>query len=338
METSNLPKRKSFSSQLPLLQTAWDSTSLSTYKTCPRKYQYAIIEGWQTRQQSVHLWFGIAYHAALELYDHLTFDGASHDDAVERVVDRLATEHGGNYRDEGGPQDNSGGPNPDEPGSRQWDWHYPEPTNTANLKNPRTLIRTVVWYLDRFKQDPLVTVRLANGEPAVELSFRVEVGEALTGEPVLYCGHLDRLATLGDQLWVVDRKTSKSPPDFRKYNPDNQMSGYTFGAKVGYHTPVQGVIIDAAQIAVGFSRFERGITLRTDDQLEEWLNDSLLFIARAQYDAEKEHWPINDLACSMYGGCPFREVCAATPEIRPAILETHFVRKFWDPLQVRGDI
>lgn len=40
------------------IQYAWDSTSIGYLKTCPRLYQYTIIEGWQSKGESLHLRFG----------------------------------------------------------------------------------------------------------------------------------------------------------------------------------------------------------------------------------------------------------------------------------------
>ena len=39
---------------------AWDSTALGLLKTCPRLYQYTIIEGWGSRDESIHL-HGVVY-------------------------------------------------------------------------------------------------------------------------------------------------------------------------------------------------------------------------------------------------------------------------------------
>jgi hypothetical protein len=51
------------------VQFAWDSTSLGWLKTCPRLYQYSMIEGWRSSAKSVHLEFGGLYHSGLEMYD-----------------------------------------------------------------------------------------------------------------------------------------------------------------------------------------------------------------------------------------------------------------------------
>jgi len=45
------------------VQWAWDSTSLGWLKECPRKYQYHMIEQWRGRGESIHLEYGILYHA-----------------------------------------------------------------------------------------------------------------------------------------------------------------------------------------------------------------------------------------------------------------------------------
>jgi ATP-dependent exoDNAse (exonuclease V) beta subunit len=76
-------------------------------------------------------------------------------------------------------------------------------------------------------------------------------------------GHLDRLVRYGGDYYVQDQKTTGSsigPWYFKRYNPDNQMSLYTAAGAVVFNTPVKGVMVDAAQVAMGFTRFERGFS------------------------------------------------------------------------------
>lgn len=293
------------------IQFAWDSTSLSLLKACARKYQYSILEGWAPRSESIHLTFGILYHQALERYDRFKAEGSSHDQATIQTVRDLMIASS-NFR-----------------------------SDDSN-KNRFTLVRTVVWYLEQFKEDPLETIILANGKPAVELSFRFSLDITLDGEPYLYSGHLDRLARdpHGD-IFVADRKTTKSTIGsnfFDKFNPNNQMSGYTVGAKITHPEPVKGVIIDGAQVAVTFSKFARGFTLRSDDQLDEWMAEAQFYIKMAEGFARQDFWPKNDAACDMYGGCQFREICSKPARLRRTWLEADFVKRWWDPLKIRGDI
>lgn len=326
------------------VQFAWDSTALGWLKTCPRLYQYHMIEGWVGKgDNSVHLSFGLWYHEALELYDHLRIGiedpfaptiRLEHEDALRQVV-RVSLKK---TWIEGQP----------------WLSDHPK-------KNRETLIRSIIWYLEQFKDDPAKTIILANGKPAVELSFRFELdfgpeytrnvtltradGTTIDAEETgpaeqnyILSGHLDRLVTFADGTYVMDRKTSTSTLGsyyFDQYAPDNQMSLYTIAAKVIYNTPVKGVIIDAAQIAMGFTSFARGFTYRSDSELEEWLDNTKWWLRQAEGFAEANFWPMNDKSCHKYGGCPFRKICSKSPEVRQKFLETDFVKRQWNPLEAR---
>lgn len=288
------------------IQFAWDSTSLSWLKECPRKYQYSMIEQWRTKADTVHLDFGLWYHKGLETYDRLRAQGAEHDEAVETMVgEALAWTY-----TESGP------------------WSPDHPSKTRE-----TLIRSLIWYTEHFKDDPAKTVILDNGKPAVELSFKLPIDHGY-----VLCGHMDRVVNYLDGTYVCDRKTSSSTITsnyFDQYNPDNQMSLYTLAGRIIYNLPIKGIVIDAAQIAVGFTRFSRGFTHRTEAQLEEWLADSYRWFKLAEGFAREAYWPMNDKSCHKYGGCPFRKICSKSPEVRAQFLATDFYKKEWNPLVPR---
>lgn len=310
-----------FSTISARLQLAWDSTSMSLFKECPRKYYYAIILGYTPRAMSVHLAFGLHYHAALEAYDYARAKGASHEQATIVAVRRA-------LRD-------------------TWNFELKRPWfSDDKYKNRYTLIRSVVWYLAKFEHDSLKTIILANGKPAVELSFRFQTTYVSSGgQPFVLCGHIDRLVTFGNMLHVLDRKSTKSTLDgdskekfFAQFSPHNQMSQYSFAGRVIYDVPVQGVIIDGVQVAIEFSRFERGIATRSEAQLDEWYEMMGYYLGRAEHCAKTGKWPMNELSCNAYGGCQFRRICNRSPEVRHEWLEREFVKRVWDPLVVRGDI
>jgi hypothetical protein len=204
-------------------------------------------------------------------------------------------------------------------------------------KNRESLVRTVIWYLEEFRDDPCVTIQLANGKPAVELSFRMDMGM----DPYVYCGHYDRLVEFSDDQWVLDRKTTKhtiNAQSFDKYTPDNQFSGYVLSGQIVHNIQVKGLIVDLAQVGATFSRFLRGPVLRHESQLEEWLNDAKHYIREAEACVAAQYWPMNDKACGNYGGCDYRSVCSKPVAQRQQWLEADFILRAWDPLQVRGDI
>lgn len=305
------------------VQFAWDSTSLGLLKECPRKYQYTIIEGWRSKGESVHLKFGILFHSSLERYDIARANGDDHDEACDEVCEWLLQETG-TY---------------ESPAEYSTVALWVPWTSDHPKKNRETLFRTVFWYLEEYKDDPAKTVILANGKPAVELSFKFDLPFlSPSGDPYIYCGHMDRLVTYADDVYVMDRKTSGSTIGayyFAQYSPDNQMSGYTLAGKVVYDMPVSGVIIDAAQVAVGFSSYARGFTMRSDAQLAEWLDNTGIWLETAKRYAEVGVWPMNEKSCSNYGGCPFRGVCQKDPSVRELFLKSDFEKRFWNPLEER---
>lgn len=327
------------------IQFAWDSSSIGPLKQCPRLYELTIIEGWSPKGESIHLRFGIEYHKALQDYDMSRALGVKHNDAVHDVVRALLLR------------------------VADWEPAPDEGKSSEVVKTKDTLLRTVIWYLDQFKDDPAKTFIMEDGRPAVELSFRFELDwgpsaaqafgkevrvSSIAGgyegfdpfgqsrQPYLLCGHLDRVVDFNDDLFVMDRKTTTMTPGpyyFHQFEPNNQMTLYTLASQVIMKSPIKGVIIDAAQIADGFSRFVRGMTYRTKDQIDEWLVNLRVLLAQAEQYAIDNYWPQNDTACGMYGGCRFRSICSKSPQVREQWLKADFVQKpeeeRWNPLTPR---
>ena len=282
-------------------QWLWNHSTLEPAKVCPRKYYYTVIEGWRPRSSSDDLIFGSHYAKALETYHQHRALGESHKVAVQHaVMYRLAGTVG---------------------------WHT---DNT--VKNRETLIRSIVWYLDTYENDPCETVILADGTPSVELTFQFQLDD-----DIILAGHLDRIVRYAGDVYIQDQKTTKATIGgyyYQRYNPDDQMSLYTIAGQIVYQQPIKGVMIDVAQIAVGFTRFERGFTFRTAAQTQKWLADAKYWIYRT-WEAADAGWPLNDAACMMYGGCPFRAVCSKDPSVQQEYLETLFYRVSSNPLAPR---
>lgn len=312
---------KAFSRSIPQLQTAWDSTSLGILKTCPRKYYYSMIENWVPQGESIHLTFGIHFHKALELYDKALALGGNHEDGTHAAVTYIQTL---------GTRDDSGAWTP---------WDTDRMHKDYGIKNRYTLLRAVLWYLEKFNDDPARTLILENGKPAVELSFRLGIGtEAADGSEYFLCGHLDRVVEFGPDVWVTDRKTTKSALAdyyFNQYTPNNQITLYSLAGRVISQRTVKGVIMDAAQLLVGGARFARKLVYRTQAQLDEWLRDAINYFRLAERYADAEYWPQNDTACDKFGGCHFREICGADPSVRDLYLKSKFDKRMWDPLDSR---
>jgi len=345
-ESHLTPKTETQSCFLPgtHIQFAWDSTSIGMLKTCPRLYQYTMLDGWGSRDESIHLRFGIEFHSAMESFDRHRAEGRHHEDALAHVVHETL--------------------------SRIVDWDPDVTTRAGNYKNPRTLLALIIDHCDFYRADAAKTYVLKDGTPAVELSFRFELDwgptsyqkgppgsisfkpgavnyadgvEEPSGQPYLLCGHIDRVVSFADELYALDYKTTITTPGqyyFAQYSPNNQMTLYTLASKIIMSAPIKGVMIEAAQIKLEEPNvFQRGFAFRTQDQLEEWLADLRFWLGQAEAFANANYWPMNDTSCDKFGGCRFREVCAKSPSVREQFLKGRFDKlepeERWNPLKAR---
>jgi len=327
------------------IQYAWDSTSLGLLKTCPRLYQYTMIDGWQSKEENTHLRFGQEYHTTLEEYDRLKALGHDHEYAMRQAIHNLLVRTAEYEEAEDGVPDKFVGV-----------WETDPTTKAGKYKNRKSLLALVIDYLDKFAEDPAETIILEDGKPGVELSFRFELdwgpkagrydrlGPDMYGpQPYLLSGHLDRVVSFQDSLFVMDRKTATSTLSdyyFVQFEPSNQMTLYSLAAKVVLKAPVKGVMIDAAQIKLEDNHaYVRRFTFRTEGQLDEWVHDLKFWFSAAEGYAEANYWPMNDTACSMYGGCKFRDICSKDPGVRENFLKSKFnklpVEERWNPLKAR---
>lgn len=309
--------RKSFDSTGA--QFAWDGTSLELASTCLRKYYYSIIASIEPRRKSVDLIFGGIYARALECFYLYRAEGSSIDEALHSVVREALI--------------------------ASWDYDRSEPLSfdtstraSAAGKTRANLIRSIIWYVDEFGDESssgITTYHLASGKPAVELSFALEFTD-----DILYCGHLDRVVEYGGHKYWMDQKTTGTTIShyyFESFKPNNQFLGYTWAGQTILGSPVKGGIIDAAQIAVGFTRFERAPITYTQAQIEEWHDSALYHISQARQATQAQRFPMNLASCGNYGGCPFRPLCARDPSVRENFIQAEYAHRTapWDPLVPR---
>lgn len=307
----NLSSRLSFESGA---QFAWDATSVTLAQECMRKYYYRMILNLQSNRTSVHLVFGGIYASALEHFYLYICEGDDIKTALRKVV-REAMQ-------------------------ASWDRAAGTPLEFDDPNKTRgNLIRSIVWYVAQFGDESeahITTYRLASGKPAVELSFTLEFGA-----DILYCGHLDRVVEYAGGLYWMDQKTTKmtiTPYYFQQFKPHNQFMGYTWAGQTILHSPIKGGIVDAAQIAIGFTRFERQPITFNQQQLEEWHENTLHTIRHAQDLTRAGKFPMNLSSCGNYGGCPYRMLCERSPSVRDRFIEGNFTHgEPWEPLKARNE-
>ena len=284
---------REFSTQIPKLQLEWSASSYSTLLQCPRRYQLQTLEGWHSPGDRINLDFGSAYHEALAAYDTALHAGATFDDAVDCAV-KIAL-------------------------------CFPLPL-FDNIRNRFTLVRSVVWYTEQFHNDPLPTSALDSG-PGIEVYFTLDTGiKASTGEEFKFRGYLDKIVERDGRRAILERKTTGKTLGeayFNGFSPDNQVTLYSVGGVSLLEGETVEVIIEACQVAVGFSRYERHSVFRKREYLDEFLGEMKYWLAQAEVFATLNMWPKNETACRI---CPFARVCSKSPHTRKMWLEAEFVQ------------
>lgn len=300
-----------FHPHVSMLQVAWDNTSLSLYKTCPRLYYYTIVEGWKHPRAAPPLLWGGAWHKVLETYEGALAQGAEREPALRAAVREAFALS-----------------------AEPW---CEDDTSRTRL----TLVRSLVWYAKQYENDPFRTYVLPSGRPATELSFRfpLQVSPDDSSDPYIYCGHIDRLTLFSGGVYVMERKhttASISASFWNKYAYSAQVIGYSVAGNIVLPEPLSGVVIDAAQVQVNSSTFSRRALMRTAYQMEEWLEDTATWIKRVEQSARSNSWPHNQESCWRFGReCLFLSVCSAHAAARQSLLKANFIQQRWNPLENR---
>lgn len=316
------------------VQFAWDSVSLTSILSCPRQYQYRIIEGRVplNPNYAIALVFGILFHRGLELYHKARAMpgplGMTHDEALFAAVKKLLADEATQTL----PRDHD----IDEMAAS----HDADEDDGITLRNSRIrtvyhLIRAVVWYLDNYEHDRCHTVLLANGKPAVELSFRIPLSVDVAGTPFTLCGHIDRVVEYEGFNHPTDYKTTKSLTRqfFEAFQLSHQISGYISAGQVLLDQPLKSALIDGIALQVGGVKFSRAFSQRSSSQLTEYSRLLTHVSTVAQMYAEQQYWPMNTAACYF---CEFKEICRLGPSHRERYLDNGWKRApGWNPLSNR---
>ena len=145
------------------------------------------------------------------------------------------------------------------------------------------------------------------------------------------------MAEINETFYIPDYKTTSGllgPQYFRKFTTDISIMNYLLAAQMIHHKKAAGFIIDAVQVGVTFTRFQRQIIPKTQSQLEEWLEELHDVLDDMETCAHYKKWSHRWTSCDMYGGCEFVDVCNKAPEVRKEYLAGEFRRQpVWNPLE-----
>lgn len=288
---------------------AFDATRLRSLLLCDRRFWLEHQQQLRPagRERSIDLDFGTAWHETARAYDSARVAGDNQPllPAMKRALELSA------------------------------DW---APEWVTSAKNRDTLLRAIVWYDAQFGADnPLLPMVLRDGRPALELGFNFPLFDG-RDRPTL-CGNLDGVVQFGGETWILERKTTGSALSgfyWSGYDPNIQVDVYCLAAHCLWpEWNVQGVMIEAMQTGVGFTRFERKQFRRSRGRLAETL--AVIQDVVSKFDAATSEIRPNPAACNVGAGCPFRAYCQSDPSMRQWVLQTQFAPRKdpWNPLAAR---
>jgi len=198
-------------------------------------------------------------------------------------------------------------------------------------RTPEVGAEIVVAYCERFANDPFRTYK-----DCVEVGFALELSEN-----VVYCGRIDRIATVPPKLYVVDWKTTSAPWMFVE-RPNAQFTGYVWACRELLGEDVRDAVVDlikttpASQKAQreGVEKWgvERKVVTFSPEEVEEWKCEARWWCGQIGGCARIGEWPKNTESCFMYNKrCEYIELCNTHGEMRDRIVEEQFEVNEWKP-------
>lgn len=320
--------------QRPMFPNTFDSTMLAAFRSCPQKMFRTYVEHWKPRSESVHLVAGGAFAKGIEIARRVFFEGqlpiwtsGEGDDQIPKITGFAAHPIGDKDRAEA-------------EGLRALlsaYGNFEHPSDSA--KSPDRMAGALEFYFERYPlgDDGMDPVYFANGQRGIEFSFAepLPINHPVTGDPILYTGRSDMIATFAGGEYVVDEKTASQlgASWARQWEMRGQFSGYIWAAKQAGLNP-QGAIIRGVSILKTKYDTIQAVTYRAPWEIDRWLDQSIRDIERAIRAWKEGHWDYAmDGACAEYGGCSMVDICKSpSPE---SWLPMKFEQRVWDPLARR---
>lgn len=332
-----------------------DATTLKDYLHCPRRYYWAHVRNWKKDMPAMALHFGIAFHEGMAvLYEWLKRHPGKQfiQGLVYLSEDRLHVYYLKKEIPADADLDRLDKVPLVEAAKMVALAHYrlkvgPDELISEAVRTPGKLMELLQEYVDAHPSEPGFTVLeverpfalgvTADGYTTAEFQADDTGGLIIPDDGRLFTwvGKMDLITKWSYGIMPMDHKTTSQlgMTYDEQWNPEVQMGGYvaTAGTMFGPDN-IYGACINAVQVAKK-KEMRRIMTTRTEDQL---VQHHTSIVAWAQRIDSEKHFPQNTTACSVYGGCPYLELCRRHPNpvgdetiIRPP----EYVEEIWNPVE-----
>lgn len=294
----------------PPLPIFLDSTMVSTFRSCPRKFFWQYMHNLKPISSSIHLAAGGAFAAALEAARNLQSltpeTPTPHELLCEAAMKAFLSSWGECPDDENSP------------------------------KNMHNVFNAVELYLHEFHPfydeiQPLII----GGKPATEFSFALplEINHP-SGDPFIYVGRFDLLGKYksNDLLVIMDDKTTGSLGSYwlKQWDMRGQFLGYLWAChKLGYN--VNDVVVRGTGLLKTETNF---LTIPLHYPLhliQRWEQELYYTIEQMMFFSSRKHFPYSfGDACAAFGSCPMIDLCRNKT---PSDWFSNYKVSIWNPVQ-----
>ena len=311
MDTHAVPKQvfmRDFPRHEPIVK---DSSSVMTYKTCPRKYFYRIVLGFVPKTEPAYFNFGSAYHKFRESLEVYHQAGKPPVEAYQKAVEDalLRFKKGG-----GNPLDDK--------------WSF---LNESRLMQSCEV--ALKFWLEEKKKAAIEVL-------AIEQPFSIVMDDG-----TVIAGRADQIVKFLGNLWGRDWKTSSKPSIFygRSLEPNDQFTRYTYGESKlqGWDGKSERGRVQGQIIEVMFTenrkppKIEVYTATRTLSQLLVWEKEHVFWVSMITQSRELDMYPMNEKSCAF---CEFHSVCKSPSEAgQMHELKRNFKLSPWDCMANRED-
>jgi PD-(D/E)XK nuclease superfamily len=288
-----------------------DSTMMTCFRSCPRKFHNEFILGLRPPGISIDLHAGACFASALEqVYRGLWEQHLSLEFALIKAQAKFFVEWG--------------------------DVEPPEWKKTA--KTADRVWEAVESYFTTYTPltDHVRPYLNSEGKPSLEYTFAIPLDdenfpEHPDGEPFIYCGRFDMLGQYQDNPCVRDEKTTgysigrnwASQWDLR-----SQFMGYVWACQQA-GLPLNTVVVRGIAIQMTQIVHAEAIKIYAAPLVEKWYEQLRrdMWRLRRAWDEQYFDYNLGD-SCTAYGQCQFLNACASQ---NPENWFTEFEVKHWDP-------
>lgn len=296
-----------------------DSSKLKEYLTCPRKYFYRYVLGWEKTGKNIDLIFGEAWHRAMaQLLTMVKNDLPTLKLNAEELVE-IAMKEFTDYYSEFYPIE------------AVWIDHAPKDPNTARMA-----------LLDYIKQGLHKTHTLVTGSTGEDL---VEVAGSMALFGINIHFRLDAIVENKEGTFVLEHKTaSQLTRSWASQWGTSLQTGLYHFALTCLSKDAKGLIVNGSFWRKKGIEFVRVPVIVSDKMAAVGLSVIEDTVYRLTHDYERlseckpEHsildcFMLNPSQCSIYYGCPFIDLCTCwhNPLEKVNVIPEGFSVRWWDP-------